>query len=424
MQTPQRDPFSSACGLTGPLELEVSSPQQQRQRYTFDQPWLVLGRDGRLPLPLHDAAISRRHVYLQVLGGRLLAVDLESRTGLGVAGARSLSAWIDPGQPLTVGPFEVGRGAGTGLVPAPWSAPGDPLEDPPPENLPLPRASFDILLEGDRVARWRLNRVLALVGGSTRCRVRLRGPEVAPIHCGLVATPNGVWVIDLCTATGTRLHGAPLQAARLEEGDTLEIANYSLRLNNRARVAATVPAPVPDVGDERTGLAPSAPAESAPNSPLLVLCGENPGTGIAPASGANALVPLVQQFNAMQQHMFGQFQQTLVMLVQMMTSMHQEQVALIRDEMRQFHKATEELTRLQEQARQGRPTVGPSPVRPSSPPVSPPVAPAPLVHGSLPETTAASNGAALDDWLTQRISQLETERQTSWQRILGFLRGT
>jgi hypothetical protein len=126
--------------------------------------------------------------------------------------------------------------------------------------------------------------------------------------------------------------------------------------------------------------------------------------------------------------MFDQFQQTLVMLFQMMASMQQEQVALIRDELRQFQKTTEELNRLQEQVRSNRAadvprssapattrravTAGQSPLPPGEQPVLPPAGTADL----------PSNGD-IHDWLTQRIGELQTERQNRWQRILGFIRG-
>ena len=71
------------------------------------------------------------------------------------------------------------------------------------------------------------------------------------------------------------------------------------------------------------------------------------GLPAEPGNEQNQLVSLVQHFNVMQQHMFDQFQQTMVLLVRMLSSMHEQQVALIRDELRQFQKATEELIRNQ-----------------------------------------------------------------------------
>ena len=107
----------------------------------------------------------------------------------------------------------------------------DPLEDRLPSSGSFPLASFDIYEGNLHVARWRLNRVLSLVGRSARCRVRLPDVSVSCVHCSVVATPKGVWVVDLLSREGTRLRNEPIQLARLEEGDTLEVGNYRLRIS-------------------------------------------------------------------------------------------------------------------------------------------------------------------------------------------------
>jgi hypothetical protein len=145
----------------------------------------------------------------------------------------------------------------------------------------------------------------------------------------------------------------------------------------------------------------------------------------------NLLFPLLQQVNSLQQQMFEQFQQTLVMLFRMMSSMQQEQVALIRDELRQFQKATEELNRLQVQVSGNR--AGDVPRSPATRPEGPTQAPVTEQSALPPLTSPASSGpngtgdglpnGNVHDWLTQRIDELQNERQGSWQRILGFIRG-
>src|SRR5436305_14464277 len=82
MSASPREEFSTDCGLAGPLELDVATAGLPGWRCTFAQPWVVIGREQGATLPLDDAAVSRRHAYLQVLDGRLFAVDLGGRTGL------------------------------------------------------------------------------------------------------------------------------------------------------------------------------------------------------------------------------------------------------------------------------------------------------------------------------------------------------
>jgi predicted component of type VI protein secretion system len=287
---------------------------------------------------------------------------------------------------------------------APPTPGGDPLDVPLSESAA--QASFDIFLGENQVARWRMNRMLALVGCSARCRVRLPGPAISRIHCSLVATEQGVWVVDLCTEGGTQLHGQPVPFARLQAGDSVGVGPYCLRVRYR-QAAATVPT--------------VAPASRGTSAVEVLPAGSN-GLGVPPTSALvsdpNPMISLVQEFNALQQQMFDQFQQTLVMLVQMMSSMHKEQVALIREEMRQFQQVSQELQQLQEQARSGRAAA-----------VEAPSGPLPSPPGAIPlpaqprATEEADGGTAVHDWLAKRISDLQSDRQSRWQRIVGFLRG-
>jgi pSer/pThr/pTyr-binding forkhead associated (FHA) protein len=424
MTISQWESFAADCGLTAPLELAVSGPDQPRRRHTFAQPWVVIGRAEQATLRLAGDDVSRRHAYLQVLGGRLLAVDLESRSGLRLGGAASHSGWLDPGQPLGVGPFLVEREGTSGADSLPRDAVvDDPLEESSGAGQAV-TASFDIVLGDRQLARWRMNRRVVLVGASARCRVRLRDPSVSRVHCSLVATGRGIWVVDLHSRRGTRLRGEPIEVARLADGDTVEVGNYCLRIHYH-----------------RSALpAPAGPPAAAP----LVLRGGGPGLlaaqpGLPLVGEQNALFPLIQQFNVMQQQMFDQFQQTLMLLFQMMSSMHQEQAALIREELRHFKKATDELNRLQEEVRSQRAAPAPrgqalaeaAQTQPPRPwPSSQPQAAAgvplvlpPLAPSQAPTGPAAESNGNVQEWLNQRIAELRTERQSSWQRILGFIRG-
>ena len=278
-------------------------------------------------------------------------------------------------------------------------------------------ASFDIYQGANRVARWRMKQLLALVGRSSRCRVRLRDPSVFRFHCSLVATPQGIWVVDL-TRGQLRLRGEPVECARLEEGDNLQIANYSLNINYHRELLPRPPrqieiSPLANRGDARNLLVPQA---------------------FPPGSQESLLVPLLQQFNSAQQQMFDQFNQTLMMVVQMLSSMHQEQASLVRDELRQFQKATEELRRLQEQAQKSRAPVEPGPCLPapgqpdpfgplavgdtrsSQTPIS--FREVPPLHAPDSSSQAGNQyeaaGENIQGWLNQRIAAIETERQSSW----------
>jgi hypothetical protein len=220
-------------------------------------------------------------------------------------------------------------------------------------------------------------------------------------------------VVDL-TQGKTLVRGAQVECARMEEGDTLEVGAYSLSINYHRPLVRRPPVPL--------GMAPlvvgGEKKEPMALQPVLSLGKDE----------SLLLAPLLQQFNATQQQMFEQFNQTLMLVVQMLTSMHQEQASLVREELRHFQNATEELRRLQEEAKTR--LSQPFAPLPSAPRLSAPVATPfhelpPLSTPDSPSRPGSPDGTDdnIHGWLNDRMAALEAERQSSWQRLLGFLRG-
>ncbi len=146
----------------------------------------------------------------------------------------------------------------------------------------------------------------------------------------------------------------------------------------------------------------------------------------APMKEAEALLmPLVAQFSEMQQHMFEQFQQTLLMMAQMFGNLQREQMALIRQELEQIHELTRQLHALQAEGA-GRAAM-PLPATPQA------VAPSSHLPGrsSKPADSAARAGTSspkvcdpnVHVWLSQRLSALQQERQNRWQKVLSLVTG-
>ena len=96
--------FLASCGATGPLALVVEDGGgAEVGRWNVPQPFVLVGRDPRMELTLDDEAVSQRHVYLQVLGGRLFYVDLGSRSGTTREGSAEPSGWLDLGGSIGIG---------------------------------------------------------------------------------------------------------------------------------------------------------------------------------------------------------------------------------------------------------------------------------------------------------------------------------
>jgi hypothetical protein len=197
------------------------------------------------------------------------------------------------------------------------------------------------------------------------------------------------------------------------------------------------------------------------------------------------LLPLVNQFTLMQQQMMDQFQQAILGMAQMFTALQRDQMVLIREELQHLREVTQELHELQARALQepapaaqsnGSPaaakaeappprptnkpateprpavprparkrdrekatrcaaTPAPPPPRAKEPAASAPGEGAPVPAATAPgpsqeaapEAPAASTGRSgnsdIHGWLAKRIESLQHERQSRWQKIMGFLTG-
>jgi hypothetical protein len=108
-------------------------------------------------------------------------------------------------------------------------------------------------------------------------------------------------------------------------------------------------------------------------------------------------------------------------MAQMFGNLHREQMALVRQELEQIQDLTRQLQTLQaEWTRQppaAPPTVAESrsnaePSRAATAPQTPP-----------PPNSSARCEGDVHVWLAQRLTTLQQERQSRWQRLLGVLSG-
>ncbi len=119
--------FLNACGFREALRIVVEGPRGGAgEPRTLPQPFAVIGRDNRADVILDDERVSRRHVYLQAVAGRVFWMDLETRTGTCDETGTRKSGWLAPGGLLEIGPYAVRR--------AP--APSPPSPRPPPQPPP------------------------------------------------------------------------------------------------------------------------------------------------------------------------------------------------------------------------------------------------------------------------------------------------
>jgi pSer/pThr/pTyr-binding forkhead associated (FHA) protein len=425
--------FLSACGSPEPLRVGVGQRDQLlSDTWTFRQPFLVIGRRPDSDLPLDHWQVSRRHAYLQLIEGRYFCVDLGSRTGTHGGDASERFGWLERGRAIEIGPF---------TVRPEWP------EQARSEAPPMPVVTWELPGRAIGQSLWRMDRHLALIGRSPACRIRIVQPDVSKFHCGLVLTPMGVWAVDLLGQNGIFVNDEPVRFARLEEGDVLRVGSHLLRPRYNAEpppLAPPGPIPPGSTGGELATYVPSPGAIRAgePAAPMLTRpipswsstareiagFGEGP-TGIAdPTVGA-----LVHQFGLMQQQMFDQFHQTMMMMFEGFAALHREQASGLHEEFDQVRKLSEEIESLRrETARLADQASRPAPLRPRptnghSPPVRSTGQEGPaslrppdptIKRATMPEPDP---NVDIHSQLLLRLSTIQSERQTRWQKILGMM---
>lgn len=420
------DLFLRDCGVDGPVGLDVEDVNRgERAHLSFPQPFAVIGRDPASHFRLDHWQVSRRHLYLQWIGGRPFAVDLESRTGTGWGpdAAPKEQGWLGPGREIRIGPLRI---QADDAAPA---GPADPLPTRRCRGTPAgPGLVLESPHEEGRWSSWRMDRVLALAGRSPRCKVRLaRDEEVSRFHCALLRLPTGLWVVDLLSRDGTHVQGTRVRFARVGDGDEIRLGRFVLR----ARYDTP---PATPAGEALRQLAPWA----SPARDLAIPEGRRPAPAIAPAArpltplliedpGAAPLGPILDQIGQMQQQMLDQFHQAMLAMFQAFGTLQREQMAGIREELDQIRRLTEELKDARAEAvavapptTEEAPAPGPIPADPGRPPEGPTTS-APQQRPEPRPDVAAAPGVDLHAELTRRIAQIQNDRQSRWQRLLEMV---
>jgi pSer/pThr/pTyr-binding forkhead associated (FHA) protein len=303
--------FADACGAIAPLDLRVDlAGGSVLAEGSVAQPFTLVGRDDACDVTLSDPEINPRHAWLQVVGGRVFAADLGSRTGLvWPSGARG-PGWLDAGKPARIGPFLLRLRTPVTDQPSQYPPDYNPLaSDSTIKDLPGVALEFK---NGRRAKdRWQVNRLLTLIGRAADCKIHLTADDISPYHCGLVSTPNGLWVVDL-SGRGVVVNGERMRVAPLPHGAELWVGRFLIgcqatlppsrpgpsgagRNGHRQAAAPAGASPVPSAADEARGTTPSAPAvSSAPALDDEVELGTVPDTD--PLTGSHIMSDAFRQW--------------------------------------------------------------------------------------------------------------------------------
>jgi len=399
--------FREACGASGPLRLEWDDWETgQPVRRDFERPVVLVGRSPRADLVLDHPLVGRRHAYLQLVEGRLFGIDLGSREGLRWGGVPRHGGWVDRSRPVQVGVTTIrvvgGDGGGDrGPGPAPTSRRYE-------SRGSLPSAVLELGGRGEELRRLPLDRVLTLVGGSDRCHVRLPGPGISRVVCGLLRTPVGVWAVDLLSSRGIALNGVVCREARLEDGDVLRVGTLAVRLTYGGLASP----PRPD--------APALPAGSVsgpgPDRPgvgtLLPALFDRPDVFFSEA----ALRPLLEATEPSPDVASSPFGQALFLLIRLLGDMHRDHLKLVREELEQIRRINHEMTETRAGLPRPAPGTGAEVV----------TAGCAAEYGSAEPGPAAPQPRLVDPEAVQslvgeRLAAWEQERRSRWQKVIELL---
>ena len=73
-------------------------------------------------------------------------------------------------------------------------------------------------------------RVVSLIGSREGCKVRLRHPQVAPVHAAIINNGSSVLAIDLGSRSGTLLNGLKVDHEQLSDGDVLSVGSWEFHV--------------------------------------------------------------------------------------------------------------------------------------------------------------------------------------------------
>jgi FHA domain len=400
-----KERFFKACGGTAPIRFVLENEQNRSKSiFSFEQPNILVGRHPAAELRIEHPEIGQRHLYLQMLDGRLFGIALPEAKTASWPGMTKKSGWIAAQDSICFGPFTLHAIDGLNSQPQ-TTATANPLASVPNGVPPL---WFEHRYSRDKTFRGVLNRSLSFVGNSEFCKFRIRSERVSSIHCVLVRGAEGVWAVDLGGRGGIVLNDNAAAVALLKEGDIFQIGGIPFNIHYEG----ALPGPAP------TMTSALVPAVSAVKTADWRLEESAPIAAGYPENFERLINPVLEHFSAFQNQTFQQFQDMLANVMQTFGGMFQQQQDFIREEMRRFDRLTAELAQLQQTLR----TLSPSTAEAALPdkeelPEMPKAAPTPRLPDAPPVDPQ------MHAWLHSRISELNNQRSNFWKQLSDLLRG-
>jgi pSer/pThr/pTyr-binding forkhead associated (FHA) protein len=427
-----RRSFLQATGLLGAVRLKIEplagSPLDGPRVWTTDKPFFLIGREPFCDLQLDHPHVSRRHTYVQVIAGQLFAIDLQSRTGLHTEGGRVAWSWIGPREGIVIGPYRIrNRSEPSHRAAGAWPEPIDnPLASYPETHRHLPDLQLAFSDIADEVREWEMRCVVALVGSSPACRIRLDDQRLSRFVAALVRTPEGPWMVNLQGSPPIECNRASVPYAPLAHDDELTVDRFCFRVIRPER-------PGRDLLPMKSSAAPTESPKEVDAGAQLSRAKSRVSIGSWQMATAGKPVPPSTLLPGdLSGHLLGSFQQALQMMSQWFGELYREQADRFQQELDQMGRLNQELAELYARLEE-RPTPELLPqdaLNAPEPSQSP--QPKPERIRDIPFDRAAPEPETDRDpareqklhlQVLERIEALQREQQTRWQRMMRMVAG-
>lgn len=226
--------FQRSLDAPGKIILDVSHPRRaEPKRIEIETPFAVIGRSNTADIPLKGSDVSFRHAYMQPLMGGVFCVDLGSHHGTHWGERRQRAGWLSDEHAMSIGPYTitlVNASPSDSADSNPVDFSIDPLECEPGNLEDLPRFVLQVSDNEAAPRSFTIDRLITFIGRSSDCPIKLADDSVSRVHCSLVLTPTGLWVVDLLGKSGVTINGQPQRFAALEHGDRFAVGRYSIQI--------------------------------------------------------------------------------------------------------------------------------------------------------------------------------------------------
>jgi pSer/pThr/pTyr-binding forkhead associated (FHA) protein/tetratricopeptide (TPR) repeat protein len=241
------------------------------------KPRIVIGRSLDADLTLSDRRISREHLEICLEPDRTQVRVLSPTNKVTVNRLTLTEARLFHGDTILVSPYSltfesdrpVDQRAGAVTEAAAPAAENQEADGEAPTIMAWAEPP-ELVVEDDRgqVQRYPLDKARYAIGRAGASDIRLADPLVSRQHAELTIAPQEIRIRRLSPSRTLWLNGEPVEAARLCDGDRLQIEPYTLRLSSERPVDKRPGDPTPDSSDDAATILQLTDSVSGQTFPL------------------------------------------------------------------------------------------------------------------------------------------------------------